>query len=134
MRLYVKFHEEAEKHPELEDEAPAAFAKLEQKDPEAVQLWKWFVEISYRQFNRIYDLLGVRFDSDAGESFYIDKTPAVVEELKAKGLLTEDDGALIVRLDEYDMAPVIDPQERRRDAVPHPGHRRRHLPEKDLQF
>lgn len=107
VRLYVKFHEEAEKHPELEDEARAAFAKLEQGDGEAVALWKWFKEISYRQFNKIYDLLGVRFDSDAGESFYIDKTPAVVEKLREKGLLTEDDGALIVRLDEYGMAPVM---------------------------
>lgn len=107
VRLYVKFHEEAERHPELEDEARAAFVKLEQGDGESVELWRWFKEISYRQFNSIYELLGVAFDSDAGESFYVDKASEVVEELRAKALLVEDDGAHIVRLDEFNMAPAM---------------------------
>lgn len=107
VRLYVKFHQEAENHPELEDEARAEFVKLEQGDPEAVELWQWFKDISLRQFNRIYDLLGVRFDSDAGESFYIDKSREVVKELQDKGLLAEDEGALIVRLDEWNMPPAL---------------------------
>lgn len=107
MRLYVKFHEEAEAKPELEDEARAWFVKLERGDDESLALWRWFKEISYKEFNRIYDLLGVAFDSDAGESFYNDKMGAVVEELKEKGLLEEDQGAYLVRLDAYNMAPAL---------------------------
>lgn len=107
VRLYVKFHQEAESHPELEDEARAEFVKLEQGDPEAKELWQWFVDISLRQFNKIYDLLGVRFDYHLGESFYIDKSRDVVKELQEKGLLAEDEGALIVRLDEWNMPPAL---------------------------
>ncbi|MDF2719488.1 MAG: arginyl-tRNA synthetase, partial [Paenibacillus sp.] len=107
MRLYVKFHEEAEAKPELDDEARAWFVKLEQGDDESLALWRWFKEISYKEFNRIYNLLGVAFDSDAGESFYNDKMGAVVEELKEKGLLEEDQGAYLVRLDAYNMAPAL---------------------------
>jgi arginyl-tRNA synthetase len=107
VRLYVKFHEEAEHHPELEDEARAEFVRLEHGDPEATELWRWFKEVSYKQFNKIYDLLGVSFDSDTGESFYNDKMSAVVQELKDKQLLTEDDGAMIVRLDEFNMPPAL---------------------------
>jgi arginyl-tRNA synthetase len=107
VRLYVKFHQEAEEHPELEDEARAEFVKLEQGDPEAKALWQWFVDISLRQFNHIYDLLGVRFDYHLGESFYIDKSRDVVKELQEKGLLAEDEGALIVRLDEFNMPPAL---------------------------
>jgi arginyl-tRNA synthetase len=107
MRLYVKFHKEAEAKPELEDEARAWFVKLERGDAESLELWRWFKEISYKEFNRIYELLGVTFDSDAGESFYNDKMGVVVEELKEKGLLEEDQGAYLVRLDEYNMAPAL---------------------------
>lgn len=107
MRLYVKFHDEVEARPELEDEARAWFVKLEQGDEESLRLWRWFKEISYKEFNRIYGLLGVTFDSDAGESFYNDKMGVVVEELKEKGLLEEDQGAYLVRLDEYNMAPAL---------------------------
>ncbi|WP_420799756.1 arginine--tRNA ligase [Paenibacillus mesophilus] len=107
MRLYVKFHDEAEAKPELEDEARAWFVKLERGDAESLELWRWFKDISYKEFNRIYDLLGVTFDSDAGESFYNDKMGVVVDELKEKGLLEEDQGAYLVRLDEYNMAPAL---------------------------
>ncbi|MCS7460089.1 arginine--tRNA ligase [Paenibacillus doosanensis] len=106
-RLYVKFHDEADVKPELEDEARAWFVKLEQGDEEALGLWKWFVEISLKEFQKIYDLLGVRFDSYAGESFYNDKMAAVVDELKQKNLLEEDGGALLVRLDDYNMPPAL---------------------------
>ncbi|MDB5056446.1 MAG: arginyl-tRNA synthetase [Bacilli bacterium] len=106
-RLYVQFHEEAEQKPELEDEARAWFVKLEQGDAEAKRLWKWFVEISLQEFNRIYELLGVKFDSFAGESFYNDKMAAVVQELKDKNLLEQDDGAMLVRLDEFNMPPAL---------------------------
>jgi len=106
-RLYVKFHDEAETKPELEDEARAWFVKLEKGDEEALRLWRRFVDISLKEFRRMYDLLGVRFDSYAGESFYNDKMAAVLDELKEKGLLVQDDGALFVRLDEYGMPPAL---------------------------
>lgn len=107
LRLYIKFHDEAEEQPQLEDEARNWFVRLEQGDPEAEKLWQWFKEISLQEFNKIYSLLGVSFDSYAGESFYNDKTAAVVKELSEKGLLEEDDGAKLVRLDDYDMSPAL---------------------------
>ncbi|CAG7651013.1 arginine--tRNA ligase [Paenibacillus allorhizosphaerae] len=106
-RLYVKFHDEADTKPELEDEARAWFVKLEQGDAEAEKLWRWFVEISLKEFHKMYDLLGVTFDSYAGESFYNDKMAAILDELKAKKLLEEDEGALLVRLDDYNMPPAL---------------------------
>ncbi|NLN42048.1 MAG: arginine--tRNA ligase [Clostridiales bacterium] len=107
MAIYVKFHEEAEKAPALEDEARQWFVKMEQGDKEALELWQWFKDISLKEFNKVYDLLGIKFDSYAGESFYEDKMPAVIEELKEKNLLTESEGAMIVDLEEYDMPPCL---------------------------
>ncbi|TXK84828.1 arginine--tRNA ligase [Paenibacillus sp. N3.4] len=107
LRLYVKFHEEAEKDPALEDSARAWFVKMEQGDQEALALWKWFVEISMAEFQRIYQLLGVQFDSYTGESFYNDKMEQVIGELKEKHLLEEDEGAWLVRLDEFGMSPAL---------------------------
>lgn len=107
LRLYVLFHEEAEKDSSLEDDARAWFVKLEQGDAEAERLWKWFVEISLQEFNKIYELLGVSFDAFTGESFYNDKMAPVVQELKDKNLLEEDNGAMLVRLDEYNMPPAL---------------------------
>lgn len=107
LRLYVQFHDAADEKPELEDEARGWFVKLEQGDEEAHELWKWFVEISLKEFSKIYDLLGVTFDSYAGESFYNDKMAEVVQELKDKHLLEEDEGALLVRLDDYNMPPAL---------------------------
>jgi arginyl-tRNA synthetase len=106
-RLYVKFHEEAEAAPELEDEARAWFVKLEQGDEEAKRLWTWFVEISLQEYSRIYELLGVKFDSYAGESFYNDKMAPVVQELKDKNLLSEDEGAMLIRLEEHNLPPAL---------------------------
>ncbi|WP_010274719.1 arginine--tRNA ligase [Paenibacillus senegalensis] len=106
-RLYVKFHDEAEREPELEEQARAWFVRLEQGDEEANRLWKWFVDISLKEFNKIYELLGVGFDSYAGESFYNDKMAPVVQELKDKKLLEEDEGAMLVRLDEFNMPPAL---------------------------
>lgn len=107
LNLYVKFHEEAEKHPELEDEAREWFKKLEDGDPEARSLWKYFIDESLKEFKRMYARLGVEFDHYMGESFYNDKMDAVVEELKEKGLLEESEGAMVVRLDEEGMPPCI---------------------------
>ena len=106
-RLYVKFHAEAEEHPELEDEGRAWFKKIEDGDPEALRIFNWFKELTLRDTARVYDLLGVKFDSYAGESFYNDKMGRVIDELKAKNLLTISDGASIVDLEKYNMPPCL---------------------------
>ena len=106
-RLYVKFHAEAEEHPELEDEGRAWFKKIEDGDPEALRIFNWFKELTLRDTARVYELLGVKFDSYAGESFYNDKMGRVIDELKAKNLLTISDGASIVDLEKYNMPPCL---------------------------
>lgn len=105
--LYVKFHEEAEKDPSLNDEARATFTALEHHDPECMELWKWIIEISLKEYEKTYKQLGITFDSYNGESFYSDKMPAVVEELKSKNIMVIDDGASIVDLSEYNMPPCL---------------------------
>ncbi len=105
--IYVRFHEEAEKDPSLEDEAREAFSKMEQGDSECIKLWKWFVEISIAEFKKVYELIGADFESWNGESFYFDKADEVVNALKEKNLLKLDNGAYIVSLDEYDMPPCL---------------------------
>jgi len=107
MKLYVKFHEEAEKNPELNDQARAWFAKMEQGDEEALKIWQWFKDISLIEYKRTYDLLGMEFDHYLGESFYRDKTNDVVTRLTDANLLTESEGAKIVDLEQYDMAPCL---------------------------
>ncbi len=106
-RIYVKFHEEAEKDDSLNDEARAWFVKMQNGDEEALSLWKWFKEISLREFNRIYEKLGVTFDSFDGESFFNDKMMPVVDEIREKGLLKESQGAQIVDLDEFSLPPCL---------------------------
>lgn len=106
-RLYVKFHDEATLNPELEEEGRKSFKELEDGNQEAIQIWNWFKEESLVEFQKTYDLLGVsRFDAYIGESFYVDKTPAIIETLEQKGLLEESEGARIVRLGD-DMAPAL---------------------------
>lgn len=107
MKIYVKFHEEAENDESLNDEARAWFAKMEQGNEEALSIWQWFKDISLVEYKRTYKLLNMEFDSYNGESFYRDKTGAVVEELKEKNLLVESDGAYIVPLEDYNMAPCL---------------------------
>ncbi|MBO5649096.1 MAG: arginine--tRNA ligase [Clostridia bacterium] len=105
--LYVKFHEEAEKDPSLNDEARAVFTAMEHGEPEYMELWKWIIDISLREYEKTYRQLGITFDSYAGESFYTDKMPAVVDELKASNIMVIDDGASIVDLSEYNMPPCL---------------------------
>ena len=105
--LYVKFHQEAETHPEYDDEARAYFKKIEQGDEECFALFTWFKELTLKDVNKIYELLDIRFDSYAGESFYSDKMQPIVDELKEKGLLVESRGAQVVDLEEYGMSPCI---------------------------
>ncbi len=105
--LYVRFHEEAEKDPSLEDEGRAWFKRIEDGDPEALEIFSWFKEITLKDAARVYDMLGVSFDSYAGESFYIDKMGPVIRELRDKGLLVESEGAQVVDLSEDNMPPCI---------------------------
>lgn len=105
--LYVRFHREAEAHPEYDDEARAYFKKIEQGDSECLELFHWFKELTLKDVQKIYDLLDIRFDSYAGESFYSDKMQPVVDELREKGLLVESRGAQVVDLEAYGMPPCI---------------------------
>ena len=105
--LYVRYHREAESNPALDDEARAWFKKIEDGDKEAGEYFAAFKEITMKAVGRIYDRLGVTFDSYAGESFYNDKMDACLDILREKGLLVKSDGAEVVRLDEYDMPPCL---------------------------
>jgi len=107
VELYVKFHEEAEKDPSLEDEGRRWFKAIEDNDPEATEIFNWFKEVTLRDAMRIYDMLGIEFDSYAGESFYNDKMDRVIDELNEKGLLIESDGARVVDLEPYQMPPCL---------------------------
>ncbi|MCK1995521.1 arginine--tRNA ligase [Peribacillus muralis] len=105
LKIYVKFHDVAQTDESLNEQARASFKSLEDGDEEALALWKWFRDASLQEFAAIYDVLGIRFDSYAGEAFYNDKMDAVVEELKEKDLLTQSEGAFVVELE--DMPPCL---------------------------
>ncbi|MBI4141010.1 arginine--tRNA ligase, partial [Candidatus Woesearchaeota archaeon] len=105
--LYVRFHDEAKTHPELEDEARQWFKKLEDGDSEAQKLWAKFKHVSLDEFKRIYALLGVEFDSWNGESFYNDKMDAAISKVEKKHLAIMDEGALVVKLDKYGMPALM---------------------------
>jgi arginyl-tRNA synthetase len=107
LKLYVRFNAEAEEDTSLRDEARYWFKELENKNPEAVELWEWIREISLKEFNKVYDMLNIKFDSYAGESFYSDKMPKVIDELKEKDLMIESEGAYLVDLEEYNMPPAL---------------------------
>ena len=105
--LYVRFHQEAEKDPSLEDEGRLWFKKIEDNDPKATEIFHWFKEITLKDAQRVYDMLGVKFDSYAGESFYNDKMQPIIDELREKGLLVESQGAYVVDLEEDNMPPCL---------------------------
>ena len=107
MKIYVKFHQEAEKDDSLNDQAREWFVKMEQGDEEALSIWQWFKDISLIEYKRIYKLLGMDFDHFTGESFFRDKTQGVFDQLNEKNLLVESEGAHIVPLDDYNMAPCL---------------------------
>ena len=107
LSYYTKFHVEVETHPELDDEAREIFTKLEHGEKEEVELWQWFRDESLKEFTRVYDMLGISFDSYAGESFYSDKMPRFVQELADKGLLEESQGAQIVDLEPYGLGAAL---------------------------
>ncbi|WP_307479125.1 arginine--tRNA ligase [Cytobacillus purgationiresistens] len=106
-KLYVQFHEEAKDHPELDDEARLWFKKLENGDEEAAELWSWFRADSLKEFERIYRLLNIHFDSYNGEAFYNDKMETVVNRLQQEQLLTMSDGAEVVTLPEEELPPYL---------------------------
>ena len=107
VKLYVRFNTEAKDNEALNDEGRAWFKKIEDGDPEALEIFNWFKSVTLKDAERVYDLLNVRFDSYAGESFYNDKMQPIVDELKRKGLLIEDQGAQIVDLEPYGMPPAL---------------------------
>jgi arginyl-tRNA synthetase len=107
LALYVRFHEEAERQPELEQDGRDWFRRLENGDKEALHQWEWFREESLKEFKKIYDVMGIEFDSYAGEAFYNDKMENMVQLLDEKGLLEESDGAQVVRLDESGLPPCL---------------------------
>ena len=107
LSYYTKFHVECEKDDTLNDDAREIFSKLENGNPEEVELWQWFRDESLKEFNRVYGMLGIEFDSYAGESFYSDKMPRILNELKEKNLMELSQGAQIVDLEKYGMPPAL---------------------------
>ncbi|GAE35137.1 arginine--tRNA ligase [Halalkalibacter akibai] len=107
LHLYVKFHEEAENKPNLEDEARYWFKKLEDGDEEAKILWKWFRDESLKEFSKIYGLLDVEFDSYQGEAFYNDKMDKTIKHLYHQQLIKESEGADVIELKEFDLPPCL---------------------------
>lgn len=107
VKLYVEFHERAEEYPELEDEARAVFKRLEDGDQEMIELWTWFKDESLKEFQKVYDMLNIEFDSYNGEAFYNDKMQAVIDELESKNITKIDQGATIVDLEEENLPPAL---------------------------
>lgn len=105
-KIYIKFHEEVEKNPQLDDEAREAFKDLEMGDEAKLKLWSYFKDESLKEFMKVYDLLSVVFDSYAGEAFYNDKMDKVIDLLANKNLLKIDDGATIIDLGD-DIPPAL---------------------------
>lgn len=107
LKLYVRVNKEAEENEEIKDECRHYFASLEKGDEEAVKIWKWIREISLKEFNMVYDLLGIEFDSYNGESFYSDKMQKQVDRMEELGILKDSEGAKIVDLEKYNLPPAL---------------------------
>ena len=107
LKLYVRINAEIENDPSLDEEGRLWFKKLEDGDPEATELWQWFRDESLTEFNRIYELLGVEFDSLNGEAFYNDKMDEGIQILEDEGLLQESKGASIVDLEDFNLPPAM---------------------------
>lgn len=107
LKLYVKWNKEADEDEKLRDEARYWFKELENKNEEALELWQWIRDVSLKEFNKVYDMLNIEFDSYAGESFYSDKMPAVLKQMEDSGIMKESEGAFIVDLEPYGMPPAL---------------------------
>ena len=106
-QLYVRFHDEAEKDPSLNEEAREWVVKMENGDEKGLEIWRWLCDMSMQEYQKIYDRLGISFESYRGESYYNDKMDGTVEELRQKGLLVESEGAQVVDLEEHKMPPCL---------------------------
>ena len=106
-RIYVLFSDKAKKDPALEDEAREELKKLQLGDEDNQKLWKEFIDISLKEYNKVYERLDVNFDYYYGESFYNDMMPSVLEELKKKNIAREDQGALVVFFEDDKLPPAI---------------------------
>ncbi|WP_350446018.1 arginine--tRNA ligase [Anaeromonas gelatinilytica] len=107
LKLYIKFHEIVEEKPEYDDLAREWFMKLEKGNEEAKELWQWIRDVSLKEFNRVYNMLNIKYDSFAGESFYSDKMPRVIDIMNKKGLMKDSQGAKIIDLEPYGMPPAL---------------------------
>ncbi len=105
--LYVRFHQESEKDKVLDQEARDWFAKLEKGEGEAKSFWQTCVDLSLIEFNKIYDRLGIKFDTSHGESFYQDKMAVVLDQIKKKNLAKESEGAYLVFFEQDKMPPLM---------------------------
>ncbi len=106
-KLYIRFHNEMEANPELEEEARVWFKKLEDNNKEAKEIWQTCVDISLKEFNKVYDLLGIKIDYSLGESFYQNKTKPIIKEANKKKIGNKSQGALIIQYPEDKLPPVI---------------------------
>jgi arginyl-tRNA synthetase len=106
LAIYVRFNKQEKEDPDFKQHAVDAFKKLEQGDEEITKIWKWIIKVSLDNYQKIYDLMGSQFDSYNGEAFYNDKMDRVIDELKAKNLLVESEGAMVVMMDE-DIPPCM---------------------------
>lgn len=107
LKLYVRYNTEAEEDPSMMDAARAEFRNLEEGQEEAVELWQWFKDLSLKEFDRVYDILDIKFDNYHGESYNAKAEPRVIKELRDKNLLIESDGAQIMDLSDEDLPPAI---------------------------
>lgn len=107
LKLYVRVNTEADQNEKIKEECRHYFASLEKGDEDAVKIWTWIREISLKEFNIVYDLLGIKFDSYNGESFYSDKMMKQVEKMEKLGILKDSEGAKIVDLEKYNLPPAL---------------------------
>src|SRR3989344_4186946 len=106
-KLYIRFHKELKDDPTLEDQGREEFKKLEAGDKKNRKLWRWFKKESLKEFNKIYNLLGVSFSTQIGEAFYEKDLEGIIDFLKAEGLTQESEGALMIELERFDLPPVM---------------------------
>lgn len=107
LKLYVKFHEGAEKDPSLNEQASTWFKRLEDSDPEAQELWLRFRDITIEELKKVYKRMNIEFEEYSGESYYSKKAEEAADLLLEKGLLIESEGAMIVDLSEYNLTPLL---------------------------
>ncbi|MCK4891764.1 MAG: arginine--tRNA ligase [Candidatus Pacebacteria bacterium] len=106
-KLYVKFHEEAKKNPELEEYARIETKKLQEKNDENIKLWKFLVKESLKDYNKIYKILNIKFDYVLGESFYNKMLLGIVNEAMERKIAIKSEGAIVINLDKYNLSPFL---------------------------